>query len=53
MSIREELLADAPQNVGEMLRLRVEKTPDKPAFMYPDGAAGVNRWTTLTWRETN
>ncbi|AQP46515.1 long-chain fatty acid--CoA ligase [Tessaracoccus aquimaris] len=53
MSIREELLADAPQNVGEMLRNRVEKTPDKPAFMYPDGAAGVNTWTTLTWRETN
>ena len=53
MSIREELLADAPQNVGQMLRQRVEKTPDKPAFMYPDGAAGVNTWTTLTWRETN
>lgn len=52
MSVREELLANAPTSVGDMLRRRVEATPDKRAFLIPDGAAGVNTWSTLTWRES-
>lgn len=52
VSIREELLANAPASVGDMLRRRIESTPDKRAFLVPDGAAGVNTWSTLTWRES-
>ena len=35
-----------------MLRRRVEGTPGRAAFMYPDGADGPNTWTTLTWKES-
>lgn len=37
--------------MGEMLRRRVAETPEKLAFLYPDGADGPNTWTKLTWRE--
>ncbi|SHI71534.1 long-chain acyl-CoA synthetase [Tessaracoccus bendigoensis DSM 12906] len=53
MSIREQLLANAPTSVGDMLRQRVEATPDKPAFMAPDGADGPNTWKSFTWRESS
>ncbi len=53
MSIREELLAQAANNVGEMFRRRVAASAHKPAFMYPDGKEGPNTWTTLTWQQAS
>lgn len=53
MSIREELLAKAAGNVGEMFRRRVEATPDHAAFMDPDRAPeGPNTWRTYSWQES-
>ncbi|AQP44910.1 AMP-dependent synthetase/ligase [Tessaracoccus flavus] len=53
MGVREEVLAKAAPNIGEQLRRRVTATPDKLAFMYPDGRAeGPSTWSRLTWRES-
>ncbi|WP_040281731.1 AMP-dependent synthetase/ligase [Tessaracoccus massiliensis] len=53
MGLRDEIMQRAADSVGHMLRRRVEETPDKLAFMYPDGAAeGPNTWSKLTWRES-
>ncbi|WP_385901248.1 AMP-dependent synthetase/ligase [Tessaracoccus sp. O5.2] len=36
-----------------MFRRRVEATPDKLAFMYPEASAdGPTAWAKMTWRET-
>ena len=54
MGVREEIMSRAADNVGHMLRRRVAETPNKLAFMYPDGAAeGPNTWTKLTWTESS
>ena len=53
MDIREQLLEKAADSVGQMLRRRVEATPNLPAFMYPDGAEGPNTWTSLTWKQSS
>jgi long-chain acyl-CoA synthetase len=37
-----------PRSVAALFLDRVGKTPDAEAFRYPAG----NRWTSLTWRET-
>ncbi len=53
MSIREELLEKAADNVGHMFRRRVEATPDHEAFLDPDRAAeGPNTWQPYTWRQS-
>lgn len=53
MGIREELLEKSAANVGEMFRRRVEATPKKLAFMYPNRVDGPNTWTNLTWQEAS
>ncbi len=53
MSIREELLEKAADNVGHMFRRRVEATPDHEAFLDPDRAPeGPNTWQPYTWRQS-
>jgi len=53
VSIREELLEKAADNVGHMFRRRVEATPDHEAFLDPDRAAeGPNTWQPYTWRQS-
>lgn len=53
MSIREELLEKAADNVGHMFRRRVEATPDHDAFLDPDRAPeGPNTWKPYTWRQS-
>jgi len=53
VGIREEILEKAADNVGHMFRRRVEATPDKLAFMYPEASAdGPTAWAKMTWRET-
>ena len=54
MGIREELLEKAADSVGHMFRRRVSATPNKLAFMYPEGSAeGPTSWAKLTWQETS
>ena len=54
MGIREDILEKAADSVGHMFRRRVEATPNKLAFMYPEAAADMPvGWTKLTWQETN
>ncbi len=54
MGIREDILEKAADSVGHMLRRRVEATPNKLAFMYPEGAVeGPTAWAKLTWQETS
>ncbi|HEX5854237.1 MAG TPA: AMP-binding protein, partial [Thermoanaerobaculia bacterium] len=36
------------RSVPQMLLHRVRETPDKPAFLHPDG----DEWKTLSWRQT-
>jgi long-chain acyl-CoA synthetase len=43
-----DLVKDRPASVGRMFLDRVEATPTREAFRYPDGAG----WTTLTWEQT-
>lgn len=43
------ILEAAPPTVGAMLRWRIERTPAKEAFRYPD--ANEN-WVSLDWTET-
>jgi len=53
VSIREELLEKAADNVGHMFRRRVEATPDHDAFLDPDRAPeGPNTWKPYTWRQS-
>ncbi len=51
MGIREEILANGGSSMGDMLRRRVAETPDKLAFMWPDGADGPNTWSRMTWQQ--
>jgi long-chain acyl-CoA synthetase len=41
-------LAERAPNVGRMFLDRLEQSPDRPAYRFPDGAS----WTTVTWRQT-
>jgi long-chain acyl-CoA synthetase len=45
---RETIEANCPPSVGAMLRRRVQLTPARPAFLYPDVR---NAWQTYTWRD--
>ena len=45
---RETIEAKCPPSVGAMLRRRVQLTPSRPAFVYPDVR---NAWQTYTWSE--
>ncbi|TDE01294.1 AMP-dependent synthetase/ligase [Jiangella asiatica] len=45
---RADLVADRPPSVGRMFLERVEATPDREAYRYPDGAG----WSSLTWAQT-
>ena len=49
MTTAEQILAGKPATVGEMFYWRVDQTPDKEAFRYPDAA---EQWISLTYRET-
>ena len=49
MTERETIEAKCPPSVGAMLRRRVQLTPARPAFVYPDAR---NAWQTYTWSET-
>ncbi|WP_036923227.1 AMP-dependent synthetase/ligase [Propionicicella superfundia] len=49
MATVQEVLAAAPQTVGETLAWRVRKTPFHEAFRYKDAA---ERWVSLTWTQT-
>ena len=53
MDIRDQLLEQAANSVGDMLRRRVAETPNVRAFMYPQGAAVPTNWVTLTWKQTS
>ena len=41
-------LADRPPSVARMFLDRVEASPDKEAFRYPQG----DEWASITWRQT-
>jgi long-chain acyl-CoA synthetase len=43
-----ELVKDRPPSIGRMFLDRVEATPDREAYRYPDGSG----WASLTWRQT-
>ncbi|PSL06918.1 long-chain acyl-CoA synthetase [Haloactinopolyspora alba] len=43
-----ELVADRPVSIGRMFADRVDATPDREAYRYPDGSA----WSSLTWAQT-
>ncbi len=45
----EAILAGKPDSVGALLNWRVEQTPDREAFRYPDAA---ENWVSLTWAQT-
>ncbi|MDN6425727.1 AMP-dependent synthetase/ligase [Acidipropionibacterium jensenii] len=52
LATRDELLSRSARNLGDMLRRRVDQTPDATAFLYPENnAGGPEKWTPLTWRE--
>ncbi|MEZ5087002.1 MAG: long-chain fatty acid--CoA ligase [Tessaracoccus sp.] len=52
LSIRQQLLENAPTSVGDMLRRRAAETPHSLAFLDPDRAAeGPNTWAPTTWTE--
>lgn len=40
-------MAETFRSVPQMFLRRVEKTPDREAYRYPDGSG----WTSLTWRQ--
>jgi long-chain acyl-CoA synthetase len=42
-------MADAPTSVGALLRWRVEQSPSKEAFRYPDAH---DNWVSIDWNET-
>ena len=43
-----DLVAERPASVGRMFLDRVEATPSREAYRYPDGSG----WSSLTWDET-
>ncbi|MGH8825987.1 MAG: AMP-dependent synthetase/ligase [Jiangellaceae bacterium] len=43
-----ELVVDRPPSIGRMFLDRVEATPHREAFRYPEG----DGWVSLTWQET-
>ncbi|WP_026876629.1 AMP-dependent synthetase/ligase [Jiangella gansuensis] len=43
-----DLVAERPPSVGRMFLDRVEATPNREAYRYPDGAG----WSSLTWAQT-
>jgi len=45
---RETIEAKCPPSVGAMLRRRVQLTPARPAFQYPDAR---DAWKTYTWSD--
>lgn len=49
MTTAEQILAGKPATVGDMFYWRVEQTPDREAFRYPDAD---DQWVSLTYRET-
>lgn len=52
LAVREELLAKSARNLGDMLRRRVDQTPDRIAFLYPENKpSGPENWTPLTWSQ--
>ncbi|HSN44096.1 MAG TPA: long-chain fatty acid--CoA ligase, partial [Propionibacteriaceae bacterium] len=46
-----DVLARSAQNIGDMLRRRVELTPDATAYLVPNRVDGPNTWTPMTWAE--
>ncbi|HEX7395975.1 MAG TPA: AMP-binding protein, partial [Propionibacteriaceae bacterium] len=48
MTERETIEAKCPPSVGAMLRRRVQLTPARPAFQYPDAR---DAWKTYTWSD--
>ncbi len=53
MTTRDDVYKQTAANIGEMLRRRVNLTPDTPAFLVPDRApSGPNAWTPHTWKQT-
>ena len=48
MTERETIEAKCPPSVGAMLRRRVQLTPGRPAFQYPDAR---NTWQSYTWSD--
>ncbi|HEY8663653.1 MAG TPA: long-chain fatty acid--CoA ligase [Propionibacteriaceae bacterium] len=48
MTEREIIEAKCPPSVGAMLRRRVQLTPARPAFQYPDAR---DAWKTYTWSD--
>ncbi|HEY5482876.1 MAG TPA: long-chain fatty acid--CoA ligase [Propionibacteriaceae bacterium] len=48
MTERETIEAKCPPSVGAMLRRRVQLTPARPAFQYPDVR---DAWQTYTWSD--
>ncbi|WP_130865880.1 AMP-dependent synthetase/ligase [Acidipropionibacterium timonense] len=52
LEVRERLLASMARNVGDMLRRRVDLTPEGLAYLYPQRlASGPENWTRLTWAQ--
>ena len=52
LAVREELLARSARNLGDMLRRRVDQTPDAVAFWYPENKTyGPEEWTPVTWSQ--
>ncbi len=49
MTTAEQILAGKPATVGEMFYWRVDQTPDKEAFRYPDAN---DQWVSITYRQT-
>jgi long-chain acyl-CoA synthetase len=41
-------IENRPPSVGHLLRSRVQATPDRDAFLYPDG----DSWPSITWAQT-
>lgn len=53
MTTQDEILAQCPPSIAQMLLNRVEATPEGLAFLVPDRKPkGANDWERLTWRET-
>src|SRR5690625_3121443 len=47
MSATAEEVVQRPASVGQMFLDRVEASPDREAYRYPDG----NGWTSVTWTQ--
>lgn len=52
LAVREGLLARSARNLGDMLRRRVDQTPDAVAFWYPENKTyGPEEWAPVTWSQ--